>query len=102
MIRRPPKSTLFPSPTLFRSIPAALIDRVDILTGGASAVYGADVDQIGRAHVCTQSLAYIVCRSLPEKKTLSDISYQCKTYRARPGIHTSSSLIRSKRTPTWN
>src|SRR5256886_14468372 len=66
MIRRPPRSTLFPYTTLFRSvlvngrrvqpgspsggtpavdldfIPAELIQRVEILTGGASSTYGAD------------------------------------------------------------
>src|SRR3546814_10011771 len=57
MFRRPPGSTLtdtlFPYTSLFRSdtgssssdiniIPAALVDRIDVLTGGASSVYGSD------------------------------------------------------------
>src|SRR3546814_14594318 len=48
MIRRQPSSTttdtLFPHTTLFRSnmIPPALIERVEVVTGGASAVYGSD------------------------------------------------------------
>src|SRR5256885_6982103 len=59
MIRRPPRSTLFPYTTLFRSvrfppqadgicaidpsiIPALALDRIDILADGASATYGSD------------------------------------------------------------
>src|SRR3546814_9422250 len=47
MIRRPPRSTrtdtLFPYTTLFRSmIPVSMIDRIEVVTGGAAAIYGAD------------------------------------------------------------
>src|SRR5256885_12828499 len=59
MIRRPPRSTLFPYTTLFRSvrfppqadgicaidpsiIPALALDRIDILADGASATYGSE------------------------------------------------------------
>src|SRR2546425_9525652 len=85
MIRRPPRSTLFPYTTLFRSLPAVLVDR---------ACSGAPAVRIGRAIVrsCSglgtffvgrsgsgrirseehtselQSLAYLVCRLLLEKK----------------------------------
>src|SRR2546425_7206311 len=68
MIRRPPRSTLFPYTTLFRSVLS------DPLPGGeADAVRYelADlraVGQIGRATSELQSLAYLVCRLLLEKK----------------------------------
>src|SRR2546425_1506051 len=73
MIRRPPRSTLFPYTTLFRSRRA-----VDRRRGGR---VGVAVAQLGRApdaprveqrseeHTSElQSLAYLVCRLLLEKK----------------------------------
>src|SRR2546425_6721865 len=87
MIRRPPRSTLFPYTTLFRSIEAQghvrLRDRRTLLAGrdGSLAVVhgrleaeGAGVvegDRIPRSEEHTselQSLAYLVCRLLLEKK----------------------------------
>src|SRR2546423_9278673 len=70
MIRRPPRSTLFPYTTLFRSVGFGSADAL----GGA---YGAAV--VGTMVVTTilrseehtselQSLAYLVCRLLLEKK----------------------------------
>src|SRR2546425_5630496 len=63
MIRRPPRSTLFPYTTLFRSEPALEPDRRvhrgegDRHRGdGAHQLAGADdrrLDEIGRGHVCT-------------------------------------------------
>src|SRR2546425_7860602 len=97
MIRRPPRSTLFPYTTLFRSIllEDLLFDRavhqVD-QDGAAHQVFGVDLDLLdphrlqpadsglgelrtfaanGRSEEHTselQSLAYLVCRLLLEKK----------------------------------
>src|SRR5205823_10881406 len=74
MIRRPPRSTLFPYTTLFRS------------RGGAVLALGAAAGRAGkrlRAHLRSeehtselQSLAYLVCRLLLEKKNLDDIRLQ--------------------------
>src|SRR2546425_4709372 len=78
MIRRPPRSTLFPYTTLFRS-PRAAVDRPD---GAAAHADGGDPllllpksDRPGPArrrseeHTSElQSLAYLVCRLLLEKK----------------------------------
>src|SRR5687767_15250919 len=68
MIRRPPRSTLFPYTTLFRS-GAGL--RVFVQGGGCSGFqYGLMIDE-GRSEEHTselQSLAYLVCRLLLEKK----------------------------------
>src|SRR2546425_7755986 len=91
MIRRPPRSTLFPYTTLFRSVRAPLPEeqlRALRLAGQPAVV--AQIDhlleivartaaplpqflrheqvEIGRAHVELQSLAYLVCRLLLEKK----------------------------------
>src|SRR2546425_5349622 len=97
MIRRPPRSTLFPYPTLFRSVPplapmlatfgrrglAALAGAgyfsVWALFGGAVYVLGAAVAAAelrwpavarrSEEHTSElQSLAYLVCRLLLEKK----------------------------------
>src|SRR2546423_11077722 len=75
MIRRPPRSTLFPYTTLFRS-PCREVDPLGV-GPGAPAVAGGLVDRGrgvvrgGRSEEHTselQSLAYLVCRLLLEKK----------------------------------
>src|SRR5260221_4288428 len=65
MIRRPPRSTLFPYTTLFRSLPGAR--PVGIVPG---LVFG-EVGAIGRSEEHTselQSHSDLVCRLLLEKK----------------------------------
>src|SRR2546425_9698387 len=87
MIRRPPRSTLFPYTTLFRSLRRRFGGGGDVADG----VGGVDLDQLlqdlvservgrlvgfrgggcGRSEEHTselQSLAYLVCRLLLEKK----------------------------------
>src|SRR3712207_8208561 len=92
MIRRPPRSTLFPYTTLFRSgprrpsrqrrvgrrparrVPAAGArrrGRGDRLAGGAAVVHGRGRDDRDRSEEHTselQSRQYLVCRLLLEKK----------------------------------
>src|SRR3712207_8590687 len=96
MIRRPPRSTLFPYTTLFRSagvcrnydVPFILNDRPDLaLESGADGVHVGQDDVspvtarrilgpdgvVGRSEEHTselQSRQYLVCRLLLEKKTL--------------------------------
>src|SRR2546425_8249530 len=70
MIRRPPRSTLFPYTTLFRSVLPARGTRRDRRGSDQS---GAGVtrleDQRSEEHTSElQSLAYLVCRLLLEKK----------------------------------
>src|SRR2546425_9420020 len=86
MIRRPPRSTLFPYTTLFRSrsLGAMPWNGVALLGGlggrGRSAVKGGP-GRIppwagGRSEEHTselQSLAYLVCRLLLEKKKTEDV-----------------------------
>src|SRR2546425_1866274 len=86
MIRRPPRSTLFPYTTLFRSDcrvelqpPEALV-RHPVRTGQVSAEPGRAAEQVvgplerfvelrSEEHTSElQSLAYLVCRLLLEKK----------------------------------
>src|SRR2546425_9476391 len=76
MIRRPPRSTLFPYTTLFRS--ADLRQRGDARGDGAAAaippganLWTLDAGDRERSEEHTselQSLAYLVCRLLLEKK----------------------------------
>src|SRR5438445_5999226 len=66
MIRRPPRSTLFPYTTLFRSIFAGVPHR---LARGASRHGDAAVGQRSEEHTSElQSRQYLVCRLLLEKK----------------------------------
>src|SRR5438093_1822862 len=75
MIRRPPRSTLFPYTTLFRS---NLRKAYFVQTEGR---YSFDPElrrsvKIGRAHAELQSLTNLVCRLLLEKKKKKQIDTQ--------------------------
>src|SRR2546423_3208979 len=66
MIRRPPRSTLFPYTTLFRS----QTSLTTVIRNAPRPLAGA-ADRSGRSEEHTselQSLAYLVCRLLLEKK----------------------------------
>src|SRR2546423_10752119 len=74
MIRRPPRSTLFPYTTLFRSTPCASPASVASLHGAAH-----EPARLHRSEEHTselQSLAYLVCRLLLEKKKNYTCSYR--------------------------
>src|SRR5258705_5719879 len=82
MIRRPPRSTLFPYTTLFRSVRVGLEDNV-YFSRGRKAVSNAELVQrtvriaheLNRSEEHTselQSLRHLVCRLLLEKKKNSD------------------------------
>src|SRR5438093_5124562 len=76
MIRRPPRSTLFPYTTLFRSDatsagPTRRVARADCALSRSVAVAGADGIDVSRSEEHTselQSLTNLVCRLLLEKK----------------------------------
>src|SRR3712207_8368193 len=99
MIRRPPRSTLFPYTTLFRSRrPADLARRPRVLAGGLAARVGLGLvvggglrSRAARAALAVrseehtselQSRQYLVCRLLLEKKnpTTTRRSLQCVTH----------------------
>src|SRR2546430_9233867 len=73
MIRRPPRSTLFPYTTLFRSDEAVLPPRHrhGASDGRDHSVRQPVARQIGRAHSELQSQSNLVCRLLPEKKKIT-------------------------------
>src|SRR2546423_9934137 len=97
MIRRPPRSTLFPYTTLFRSKPLreqtrsvvrSLLARTAIELFAAQGYDKTTLDEVAAAagvsrrtrseeHTSElQSLAYLVCRLLLEKKKLIQLLYQ--------------------------
>src|ERR1035438_7084538 len=69
MIRRPPRSTLFPYTTLFRSGKPGRIDQRGCRSGGARG------DHRSEEHTSElQSLRHLVCRLLLEKKTKRSVT----------------------------
>src|SRR2546425_9627679 len=76
MIRRPPRSTLFPYTTLFRSRTFARIRALAVISHQRFPMRGTSVSNVpptNRSEEHTselQSLAYLVCRLLLEKKNL--------------------------------
>src|SRR5689334_24119875 len=89
MIRRPPRSTLFPYTTLFRSGPAAAAHRADSPATGA---YGSDrPSDHWRRQVRSeehtselQSQFHLVCRLLLEKKKKKKETHQLRQHDHHP------------------
>src|SRR2546425_6063774 len=73
MIRRPPRSTLFPYTTLFRSFACVGASFVSELPVAQVSHHGRDCHWLrSEEHTSElQSLAYLVCRLLLEKKKTS-------------------------------
>src|SRR2546425_8699461 len=81
MIRRPPRSTLFPYTTLFRSAPARTSAGCQMLILRVSGIRNrlsrnaTDGTMRSEEHTSElQSLAYLVCRLLLEKKKKRDLN----------------------------
>src|SRR6478609_1158540 len=72
MIRRPPRSTLFPYTTLFRSKPAAWPSSTTVRRPCAAVRSPGLRSEEHTSEL--QSLAYLVCRLLLEKKTLKPVT----------------------------
>src|SRR5256885_7789988 len=71
MIRRPPRSTLFPYTTLFRSIRTGVIKDGTLYVQAAAGVVADSVPEMERSEEHTselQSPCNLVCRLLLEKK----------------------------------
>src|SRR5256714_11681151 len=89
MIRRPPRSTLFPYTTLFRSLVKKGTLRMGdpIIAGSEYGRVRALFDENGRSEEHTselQSLAYLVCRLLLEKKKQRHVD---PANRCKPRLH---------------
>src|SRR5947209_19350538 len=74
MIRRPPRSTLFPYTTLFRSLTVrSMVCAAEVAMSPPSLVLAVTLRLIERSEEHTselQSRQYLACRLLLEKKTL--------------------------------
>src|SRR5688572_32521797 len=101
MIRRPPRSTLFPYTTLFRSRPGAgLADPAGVglrrhgvaeVLEGVEDLHGAVLDAVlvagSRSEEHTselQSQSNLVCRLLLEKKKNTNNKHKTRTIRRKP------------------
>src|SRR2546423_11253363 len=74
MIRRPPRSTLFPYTTLFRSSNSSAV-CVPVVSDCGSPSYDPSLIVRSEEHTSElQSLAYLVCRLLLEKKKNTDLA----------------------------
>src|SRR2546423_5103317 len=73
MIRRPPRSTLFPYTTLFRSAVIGALGIRDREHEAGRAVEEAELERSEEHTSELQSLAYLVCRLLLEKKKFEGV-----------------------------
>src|SRR5258708_14367636 len=92
MIRRPPRSTLFPYTTLFRSVQSWRIAGFTFLVLYAAGLLpGVIKNQRSEEHTSElQSPDHLVCRLLLEKK--KKISTHNRTISSPPSHHTPTSL----------
>src|SRR2546429_3906201 len=98
MIRRPPRSTLFPYTTLFRSPASVLMIRYYGNLGRAYDTWTGEPTNIGRSEEHTselQSRLHLVCRLLLEKKktmtsriSISNLSHLTHTRLSESPMHT--------------
>src|SRR5258708_11527362 len=92
MIRRPPRSTLFPYTTLFRS--RALTASRQLITEIAifypvCLLFSARLSSAPRSEEHTselQSPDHLVCRLLLEKKKKPNLAHNCVTYPSSPAV----------------
>src|SRR2546427_9177946 len=102
MIRRPPRSTLFPYTTLFRSAPGGPVLLTANFSEGTVDAYDGDLNLIAvRSEEHTselQSQSNLVCRLLLEKKKTSLLDSPPPSPGSPPRRLTASSALREGRT----
>src|SRR2546429_6742019 len=90
MIRRPPRSTLFPYTTLFRSLLAACEKSPtlrSLVVRSSAAIYGCEGAARSEEHTSElQSRLHLVCRLLLEKKIFCQSPHAVRS--ARPSFST--------------
>src|SRR5262249_61405820 len=97
MIRRPPRSTLFPYTTLFRSVRSSVVDSVLAapwswvpVTMTRSPIFQPVTGSRSEEHTTElQSLTNLVCRLLLERKNIHP------RHARDPAVHTPTSELRS-------
>src|SRR5438309_9288813 len=90
MIRRPPRSTLFPYTTLSRSPPVGRRSAAGTRCGGATRLDAASLAHRSEEHTSElQSQFHLVCRLLLEKKKQTEI-HGIKT---RSDLNTSTKIL---------
>src|SRR5688572_31229295 len=97
MIRRPPRSTLFPYTTLFRSMfPTAKQEMIQMLQVTTTLIHGSDIHLIMAQHRSEehtselQSQSNLVCRLLLEKKKIQT----CGTLSSRIDHNCAARILR--------
>src|SRR5258705_2059510 len=101
MIRRPPRSTLFPYTTLFRSLTFSVAPSIGMGTLVAKAA-GASKREVARRrseeHTSElQSLRHLVCRLLLEKKNHDIMRFVRRSLEGVDLIGHAASEVRSRR-----
>src|SRR5258705_4675185 len=98
MIRRPPRSTLFPYTTLFRSLRTPIVRAEHLLDLLIASI--AEVCRISRSEEHTselQSLRHLVCRLLLEKKKKRTLDFSLPdTRRKRVSIAISGTPVMAR------
>src|SRR5258708_26065184 len=93
MIRRPPRSTLFPYTTLFRSFPGHTPGHTSVTTSAVQIASGSNQLRSEEHTSELQSPDHLVCRLLLEKK-------KTPNYRTTDAVVTTISQCRKGMTPT--
>src|SRR5437899_10019790 len=98
MIRPPPRATLFPYTTLFRSVPPASGDIDYLLAQALEKVaflpFGLTIDKRSEEHTSElQSLRHLVCRLLLEKKKKSRIFIDILINNNRAYVNVHSTIV---------
>src|SRR2546430_12465756 len=94
MIRRPPRSTLFPYTTLFRSAVGTPARRQRLFPGPPRAAVVGDQDRKStRLNSSHSQISYAVFCLKKKKKTLQDLSYICVRLSGRRSRNSTYAMV---------